>query len=1161
VELQMTTTAIGLATGTIGVPDDSDWFKVSLNAGTQYVFTVSGGSLSGGQLTVYDANGNPISINNATSSGQINFEPTSSGTFYVGITGAGGATGSYTILESTGAFDFAGNINTVGAVAVGGQTSGFLANAGQNDWFKVTLTAGNSYQFTMTSANSGAQVALYNSSGAYIVSGNDGNTLYGNTLNFTATTSGTYYVAASDTQNGTGLFTVSATAVTNDFAGNTSTTGTVAVGGTVTGNIANVGQNDWFKISLTAGKEYVFDLTASGGLTPGVTLYDANGNALVSGFKSGANGGALVSFEPTVSGTYYVGASGILSTTGGYSLAVSNPTPDFLGTTQTTGALSVGGNVSGNIATQGQSDWFKINLTAGNAYVFNASGNLTGAAVTVYDANGNQLVSGTGSTTFDPSATGSYYVGASGSGTGAFTLSATGVSVDFLGNTSTSGTVAVGGAATGSLTHAGQSDWFKVALTAGTQYSFTVGGGTLSSPEASLYDSTGKLLIAADGGGSNGNSQTSFTATTSGTYYVSASSTAGNTGTFTVAVAATSDDSSANTSTSGQFYPAINAATAVSENTAHTLVAGSGIIDSAANVQANIDGLGKIAAGTISSITLTDSTTPTITVTATQMLNDAAALQAITSSYTLNISGFSTTLSQFDQGQHERYVPGVNHSGSNQVTEITSVAANASAIALGSGFNVVLIDGAHSISAAGSGDPDSFSFNVDANGTVNLLDNNTGHSVSITGDSYLVFQGGSQNADASYQSIYFVGGSTYGQIVSLYNAAFLRQPDLIGLEYYAAPIAAGSLSLHQTALYFLASPEFQNDYPTASLSPDAGGPHDQAFITTLYNNVLNRSPAAFELSYYANALAAGTWDRAQLLINFALSPENQNNISGLLVNTNNGAYADSNDLLGASTVLNEVSSGGTLNTAAIDPNSVTSGVTANGITASGTSITLSSSAPTETVQLSANFTTVTVSNSGSTVIDGGSGDTINLNGAANTTLSLGHNGADVVNLLGGTNSTIYGFTPGSGIGLNIANSTDFNTVQVLNGTTKAVNGASLSFGSGTSYVVYIGTVADNTAATTAAAANKVYTVSEATGTGTAAGTGEYITFLAKDSAGDTLVWFWGSTKGVSNGIIPSSSLAAGADANSNHLVDANELTLVATILGVAPTSLTANDLA
>jgi hypothetical protein len=1154
----MTTTAIGQASGTISVPDESDWFKVSLSAGTQYVFTVNGGTLgSNAVLNAYDASGNLIS-----SGSLINLEPTTSGNYFIGVTGSGGTTGTYQILESTGPYDYAGNTSTSGSLAIGSQVTGTLAVPGQSDWFKVTLTAGTAYNFTLNGASGAAVVTLYNSSGAYVLSGNDGNTLLGNAMTYVPTVSGTYYVAASDSQNNTGTFTLAAATTTQDFAGNVNTTGTLSIGGSATGNIANAGQNDWFKVTLTAGQAYVFNVTGSG-LTPGVAVYNSTGAALASSYSGGANGGAQVVFEPTTSGTYFVGASAIASSTGSFTVSAATVTPDYLGNNLTSGVMNAGGSVTGNIATTGQSDWFKIGLNAGSAYLFNASGALSGANVTIYDSNGNALISSGGASTFfEPTSTALYYVGVSGSGTGAFALSSSTATVDHLGTTATNGLLSVGGAsASGTLTNAGQSDWYKVTLTAGTNYLLTATGVTLSSPEVSLYSSTGSLLAAADGGGASGSSATSFQPTSSGTYYVGVSGQSNATGSFTVSVATATDDYAGNTSTTGVFSQVINAATAVADYAAHTLPSKTTIIDSAANIQSSLDSLASVvASGQVSAIQLSDISTPTVTVTTTQLANDAAVLRDITSTYTLAITGYSSVVSQFDVGENLRYVPGVNHAGSDQVIEISSVAAGASTIALGSGFNAVIVDGTHSATAAAAGQPDSFSFNVDANGTLSLLDNNTGHSVSITGDTYLIFNSAADSG-SSYDSIYFIGGSTDGQIVSLYNAAFLRQPDLGGLEFYAAPINAGTLSMHQAAVYFLASPEFQADYPTASLAADHGGPNDQAYIYTLYENILNRAPSQAEINYYANALSTGVWDRAQILINFALSPENQADISNLLVNTSNGAYADSNYLLPVSTVLGEVTAGGALNTAAIDPSTVsTSGVTVNGITAAAGAITLTSSAPTETVFLSQKFSTITVQNSGSNVFDSSSNSTINLNGATNTTLTLGHGGSDVVNLLGGTNTQVIAFTAGGGTDLNIANTTSPNNIQILDGTSSKVNGASLSFGNGTSYVVLIGSVADSSAATAAIAANKAYTVADVNGNGTTLGTGEYVTFLAQDSSGNTQVWFWGSTNGATNGAIPASSLSAGADVNGNHLVDANELTHVATIVGVLPATLTANDL-
>ncbi len=105
--------------------------------------------------------------------------------------------------------------------------------------------------------------------------------------------------------------------------GNTTTTGVVAVGGHVSGNLSTVGQSDWFKITLNAGTQYVFDLAAGTLGAPAVSLYDAAGNLVVAGDAGSTTGDSITSFTPTTSGTYYISASGAQSTTGTFSLSVT----------------------------------------------------------------------------------------------------------------------------------------------------------------------------------------------------------------------------------------------------------------------------------------------------------------------------------------------------------------------------------------------------------------------------------------------------------------------------------------------------------------------------------------------------------------------------------------------------------------------------------------------------------------------------------------------------------------------------------------------------------------------------------------------------------------------------------------------------------------------
>ena len=64
--------------------------------------------------------------------------------------------------------------------------------------------------------------------------------------------------------------------------------------------------------------------------------------------------------------------------------------------------------------------------------------------------------------------------------------------------------------------------------------------------------------------------------------------------------------------------------------------------DTGANVAANLDALQTLqAAGQLASVSLTDSTTPTLSISAVQATNDAAALGRIASPYALSVTGTS----------------------------------------------------------------------------------------------------------------------------------------------------------------------------------------------------------------------------------------------------------------------------------------------------------------------------------------------------------------------------------------------------------------------------------------------------------------------------------------------------------------------------------------
>ncbi|WP_075507002.1 matrixin family metalloprotease, partial [Prochlorococcus marinus] len=100
---------------------------------------------------------------------------------------------------------------------------------------------------------------------------------------------------------------------------------------------------------------------------------------------------------------------------------------------------------------------------------------------------------------------------------------------DAANNSSTIYSVSVGDTFSGNLSSSGDRDWVEITLNAGISYEFNLTGsrssdGTLYDPYLRLYNSNGTLLTFDDDDGLGLESKISFTASNTGTYYLSAGS-------------------------------------------------------------------------------------------------------------------------------------------------------------------------------------------------------------------------------------------------------------------------------------------------------------------------------------------------------------------------------------------------------------------------------------------------------------------------------------------------------------------------------------------------------------------------------------------------------------------------------------------------------------
>jgi hypothetical protein len=102
------------------------------------------------------------------------------------------------------------------------------------------------------------------------------------------------------------------------------------------------------------------------------------------------------------------------------------------------------------------------------------------------------------------------------------------------------------------------------------------------------------------------------------------------------------------------------------------------------------------------------------------------------------------------------------------------------------------------------------------------------------------------------------------QIARLYDATLNRLPDAAGLEKWTATLKSGK-SLLEISADFVGSPEFQQTY---------GALDNTAFVTMLYNNVLDRSPDVEGLANWVNAVNSYMM-RSEAVVGFSESEEHQ----------------------------------------------------------------------------------------------------------------------------------------------------------------------------------------------------------------------------------------------------------------------------------------------
>lgn len=234
-------------TGDIELPHDEDWFRVYLEEGTTYLFSLTGLDGGGGTLgdnyndaylRVYDPSG--YYEDSAANGGEggdplISYEPEEDGFYYLAALELGDkGTGTYTLLvtESTIDDDYLDNKLSTAQLAIGLPISGDIELPNDEDWFKTFLFEDKSYTITLQGYDAGvgtlggnyaeAYLRIFDASGHIEESETDGGLGDDPLINFVPDVTGYYYVSALDLwDSGTGTYVVKVESDDNVIQGST----------------------------------------------------------------------------------------------------------------------------------------------------------------------------------------------------------------------------------------------------------------------------------------------------------------------------------------------------------------------------------------------------------------------------------------------------------------------------------------------------------------------------------------------------------------------------------------------------------------------------------------------------------------------------------------------------------------------------------------------------------------------------------------------------------------------------------------------------------------------------------------------------------------------------------------------------------------------------
>jgi hypothetical protein len=548
--------------GTLYPAGDKDWFRLSVEPGQRYSFTLNG--VTEGETTldpllnIYSSSGESITGNddaNGSLNSALSYAPREAGEVFVEARGfSDEAAGPYVLNVTAGPVppDDAGNDSSTRAQATPGRAiTGSLESEGDVDWYRLRARTNQRYTITLNGGQDEGQLGdpllrVLGADGAELAVNDDHENL-NSMVEFSPPSNGDVYIeAGAFGGQATGSYTLNvaaARAPTDSVGGDSWTRGRLALGETVSDGLDFAGDRDWRRIRLEGGQSYRFSLNSNTEAAtplsdPLIKIFNSDSVEQVMDDDGGDGFNAYVEFTAPETGNYFVEARGFTEdATGGYTLRAQ--AGDIPADASTDAELSAEGDFrTAVLSPAGDRDWYRINLAEAQGLRVAVAGAdappgaLSDPYIAIYNAEGASLAENDDANgelnswlEFSAPTAGAYYLevrGFSEEALGAYSISLTAGEIGATADTAEF--IAAGAARQSTISAPGDVDWYGIELIEGRAYRFNLesGDGTLD-PMLTLYNSEGAQIAADDDGGSNTNAYLSYTPVVGGIHYVAAS--------------------------------------------------------------------------------------------------------------------------------------------------------------------------------------------------------------------------------------------------------------------------------------------------------------------------------------------------------------------------------------------------------------------------------------------------------------------------------------------------------------------------------------------------------------------------------------------------------------------------------------------------------------